>query len=89
MSKPAAELLPLSGKFYGSEIKLDTDEIIKIWCSGKDYTPSIREINMNGEEWEPEDSHYETEYNYQIALACVEGIIQAEKDGLLNFSKVI
>lgn len=53
-----AELMPLDGKYYGTEIKLTFDdgheETIKLWDSGS-FVPSDRELNEWGytrEQWD-------------------------------------
>lgn len=45
-----AELLPLNGKYYGTEIQVtdgDKDTVFKIWCNA-DYKPSDRELAACG-----------------------------------------
>lgn len=45
-----AKILPLNGKYYGTEILIGDDEydtIIKLWCSA-DYQPSDRWLDIHG-----------------------------------------
>ena len=64
-------LEPLGGKYYGTRI-LVGDGLIEVWGCGKNQKPSARERKL----WEPEepeicDSHYETQGDYEIALAII------------------
>lgn len=47
-----AELKPLSGKYYGTEIILYVDgeeaQTIKVWDANKVYEPSVRELQRHG-----------------------------------------
>lgn len=83
-----ARLLPLSGKFYGSQIVIADGskhpQMFEVWVPGPDEglgTPSKRQYESDGcssaEKWMAEgwaDSHMETDFNYKVAQACVDGI---------------
>lgn len=78
-----AELLPLKGKYYGSEIALydaegDHTDTIQVWVFGNDYTPSERELEGWDEEeygpYEVCDSHFESRLGYEICQRIVKAI---------------
>lgn len=58
------EVLPLEGKYYGTEVAVGDDCIIKLWGDSRNHDPSPREVAT----WDPGskredvicDSHYET-----------------------------
>jgi len=70
-----AELLPLSGKYYGTEIKI-TDDYgyeykIELWNSGND-TPSVRELDGDSiENYVVYDNHFENKNTYELACKIV------------------
>ena len=84
-------LVPLKGKYYGTEIQDNSGRIIaKIWYRGEteeEKKPSPREmedidteaINDWGESWQAwfDWSHYESTLSYTMALAIVEKMNEA------------
>lgn len=80
------EILPLGGKYYGTEIKVGQGSF-RIWGCGKenDYTPSSRETDglEEGEEFETCDNHYEKQQDYEIALV-VEKALREHFKGKTN-----
>jgi hypothetical protein len=79
-----AELKPLDGKYYGTEVSITSDDnkgfgegLIQIWVMGN-WEPSRRELegypDEYGDEFEICDSHYETETGLKIAELLVEAI---------------
>jgi len=69
-----AKLLPLKGKYYGTEVLLDSGATITIWTGlvgYTDYKASTREIACG---WEPMDGfdHVETQRDLDIAQAIVD-----------------
>ena len=80
--KLRAELLPLTGKYYGSRIALKNedgriDDQIVIWIMG-DCTPSERELAGHDEAeygpYEVCDSHFESTLGYEVCKLIVEAI---------------
>lgn len=79
-----AEIAPLSGKYYGSRINLigpdDEKDLIEVWLSG-DHKPSERELEAWDEDeygpYEICDSHYETQFGYEVCKLIVGAINDA------------
>jgi hypothetical protein len=79
MTKLVAELVPLGGKYYGTEIVLINDETntkayFQVWINEiSDYRPSERELRGWDEQengpYEICDNHYETDTAYKVCLA--------------------
>jgi len=82
-----AELKPLDGKYYGTEVAITRDGddnrdfgegLIQIWVVGN-YEPSRRELD----DWDTDelellsDSHYETETSLEIAELLVKAVNKA------------
>ena len=66
-----ARILPLKGKYYGTQVELSDGTIRTFWYMGN-WKPSKRQLgNMSAEEWkkEPVDTHFESEQCYAIAIA--------------------
>lgn len=73
-----AEIKPLHGKYYGTEIKLENGERIVVWLRG-DGKPSRRELEGITYEEAVEDdyfcdSHYETEFCLSVCEAIVKAL---------------
>jgi hypothetical protein len=81
-----AELKPLDGKYYGTEVSITKDGddpgdfgegLIQIWVMGN-WEPSKRELegypDEYGDDFEICDSHYETETGLEIAELLVEAV---------------
>lgn len=55
-----AELLPLKGKYYGTEVKIifnkEYSEVLKLWDSGE-FIPSVRQIEKSGYTQEQYDNN--------------------------------
>lgn len=76
-----AEIEPLSGKYYGSHIALKgpdgATDLIEVWVMG-DYKPSERELEAWDEDeygpYEINDSHYETQFGYEVCKLIVGAI---------------
>ena len=67
-------LVPLSGKYYTTEVIVETDNgSVFIEISSGNYKPSQREIDKG---WEPDDGmdHVESEYSYEIAKKIVKAL---------------
>lgn len=66
-----AKIKPLHGKYYGTEIELDTGQTITIWCPDyNDFKPSIRELNSGWTEDMGMD-HQEDVHSYELAkIVC-------------------
>lgn len=78
-----ARLLPLKGKYYGTEVEITNDNgniyTIKLWNNGV-YEPSDRELDgiCTIEEWRKDrdlrevcDSHFESRETHEMALTIV------------------
>jgi hypothetical protein len=89
-----AKLLPLKGKYYGSEIEITTEfpswplTHIKIWCNA-DYVPSNRQLKKLGISLKEVGSgelcwsHMESEFSYQLAeylVDCIEKFEYRKRD---------
>lgn len=83
-----AYIEPLSGKYYGTKIIIDTGGTtpseLSIWEMGN-HQPSTRQLekwNMTFGEAKDDgmmcDSHYETELSYKIARIIQKALFQAE-----------
>ena len=76
-----AELGPLGGKYYGTEIELYENDCflttLTIWVMG-DGSPSEREIELWApDEFEACDSHYESALGYKVCKLIVDAINNA------------
>jgi len=72
-----ANILPLKGKYYGTEVALETGEIITVWVGpNKNYIASERE-RING--WGPGDGfdHVESARDYKISQIICEALTKA------------
>lgn len=83
MAQIEAEIIPLGGKYYGTDIRLETDDgreaYITVWVNKvSDYKPSERELEGWDEErdgpYEICDDHYETKTGFEISKCIVEAI---------------
>ncbi len=83
MQTMKARLLPLTGKYYGTPVEIETEEgteFIEVWLKGN-RRPSSRQltkINMTEEEAIEDgyfcDEHYETALSFWVAQRIVDGI---------------
>jgi len=82
-----ATILPLANKYYGTIIQLQEDDAvaeIKVWTHLMNSTkPSRRQMKSWGVKTLKEaqeqdflcDTHYETDFDYKLAKAMLQGII--------------
>jgi hypothetical protein len=86
-----AELAPLGGKYYGSDVIINSDDIrseIRFWKT-YGYPPSKRQLEYWGMSLEEAtadlmmcDSHYESEYTYQLCMELI-GRINSQNDAVI------
>jgi hypothetical protein len=87
--KYKAKILPLDGKYYGTEIKVETHDDsfdITVWWMG-DFTPSDRELKQCGmslDEWHENDmgcdSHFESSDGLEVAEIITKALNQTKED---------
>lgn len=81
-----AELKPLLGKYYGSQIAITLDDgsksEIEVWIHDKSYTPSKRELEGGGHKTVEEaraddyfcDQHFESDVCHEICVRIVNAL---------------
>ena len=73
--KKRAYILPLEGKYYGTEIDVGDTGLIEIWGVDKTGEPSQRELDTWGdEEGDICDSHYEDAGDLKVASVIVKAL---------------
>jgi hypothetical protein len=79
-----AWILPLEGKYYGTQIQLENESILEVWLMDG-WKPSKRQLekwDMTYEEAQEDDqmcdSHYETEFGFSVAEAIVDALQKVE-----------
>jgi len=88
-----ARLLPLKGKYYGTQVEIETldgTETMQIWVRGN-RRPSARQltqINMTEEEANEDgyfcDEHYETAISYWLASSIIDVINYDDFHGFME-----
>lgn len=81
-------VLPLEGKYYGTQVQAPNGSIIRLWGSGEDFRPSTRELEQFTQK-EIDDSNFIQDYfcdnhyeqqgdleNAKLMVAALNGLLE-------------